>query len=164
MRIDEDKFLTLISILSGLIIFAKLRGDELHIKRGGIKLFNNDSQKMDFRPILAICILLPLDLEHDILTTETCTRDKGIEISFCNFRNVQVTINGLAQTQSQLLFGMFLAKIYFMKLKIVSFSGKILERADSETHMDMETNNIMGSTGTVIAILWYIYGKYVLRN
>ena len=83
MRIDEDKFLTLISILSGLIIFAKLRGDELHIKRGGIKLFNNDSQKMDFRPILAICILLPLDLEHDILTTETCTRDKGIEISFC---------------------------------------------------------------------------------
>jgi len=86
MRIDEDKFLTLISILSGLIIFAKLRGDELHIKRGGIKLFNNDSQKMDFRPILAICILLPLDLEHDILTTETCTRDKGIEISFCNFR------------------------------------------------------------------------------
>ena len=85
MRNDEDFFLTLISILSGLIIFAKLRGDELHLKRGGIKLFNNDDQKMDFRPILAICILLPLDLEHDILTTETCTRDNWIKISFCYY-------------------------------------------------------------------------------
>ena len=34
-----------------------------------------------------------------------------------------------------------------MKLKIVSFSGNIVERADSETHMDMEINNVMGSTG-----------------
>ena len=91
---------------------------------------------------------------RDILTTKTYTRDKEIKISFYQLSD---------RTQSQLLFGMLLAKIYFMKLKIVLFSGKMLERADSETHVDMGTNNVMGSTGTVIAIVWY-KRKYVLRN
>ena len=68
----------------------------------------------------------------------------------------------MTQALSQLLFNVFVTKIYFMKLGFCSFSGKIWETRNSETYVDMEANSIMGSTGTGTAVLWYMYWGNIL--